>query len=288
MAERRASEALARARSDRSIARFESKTAYGGAEGVPIREAIVERQGEVVVTRNAYGARCLNVEDVVFADVDFVERERWRGTLPIALTFAVGSVLVAYIAGVDPGFLVCFGLVAMLAGSWLVPRARRAVRAMAGGELALLRRRLARFVRAHPEVRIAVYRTPAGARLLWLHRRAQADDPDVRAFFQAMSVDPMYARMCERQRCFRARLSAKPWRAGFDERIVPRPGAHPLDPSRIAARDAWVARYEAAVAGFAACEFLEEVGSGFAERSIAEVRALHDLRCGVGRGLPLA
>lgn len=45
--------------------------AYNGAQGVPIREEVLERHGDTVITRNGYGAKCLNTPDVLFADVDF-------------------------------------------------------------------------------------------------------------------------------------------------------------------------------------------------------------------------
>jgi hypothetical protein len=38
---------------------------YNGAAGVPIREEIVGRHGETVITRNSYGARCLNMPNVL-------------------------------------------------------------------------------------------------------------------------------------------------------------------------------------------------------------------------------
>ena len=70
-ADERAQEALDRLRSGEKLPRREPKVAYNGAIGVPIREEIVERHGETVVTRNSYGALCLNTPNVLFADVDF-------------------------------------------------------------------------------------------------------------------------------------------------------------------------------------------------------------------------
>ncbi|MFT4843826.1 MAG: hypothetical protein ACI8UD_002340 [Planctomycetota bacterium] len=47
----------------------ERKLPYGGL-GLPIREEIVARNGADIITRNGYGARCLNEPDVLFADID--------------------------------------------------------------------------------------------------------------------------------------------------------------------------------------------------------------------------
>lgn len=60
MAEARAEEALALAQTDNTLERRERKVAYNGAQGVPIREEVLERHGDTVITRNAYGAKCLN------------------------------------------------------------------------------------------------------------------------------------------------------------------------------------------------------------------------------------
>ena len=70
-ADQRTREAFDRIASGEKLNRRERKQAYNGADGVPIREEIVERQGDTVITRNSYGARCLNTPDVLFVDIDF-------------------------------------------------------------------------------------------------------------------------------------------------------------------------------------------------------------------------
>ena len=64
------------------LPRREMRSNYG-VVGVPIREQIVARHGEVVITRNSYGALCLNTPDVLFADVD-LEESPSGCALPIA------------------------------------------------------------------------------------------------------------------------------------------------------------------------------------------------------------
>lgn len=74
-AETRAADALERIWSgDKNVLRREPKIAYNGAHGVPIREEIIARQGDAVVTRNGYGAHCLNTPGVLFADIDFASK----------------------------------------------------------------------------------------------------------------------------------------------------------------------------------------------------------------------
>lgn len=53
----RVKQALDRILSGEKLARTDPKIPYNGAAGVPIREEIVDRQGETIITRNSYGAR---------------------------------------------------------------------------------------------------------------------------------------------------------------------------------------------------------------------------------------
>ncbi len=59
-ANERAADALRRILSGEDLPRRDRKVAYNGAEGLPIREEILAAYGETVVTRNSYGAHCLN------------------------------------------------------------------------------------------------------------------------------------------------------------------------------------------------------------------------------------
>jgi hypothetical protein len=68
----------------------EPKVPYNCAAGLPIREEIAGRQGSVVVTRNSYGARCLNVPDMLFADIDFAPGSAWRASLVPLAVLALG------------------------------------------------------------------------------------------------------------------------------------------------------------------------------------------------------
>lgn len=49
-----------------------------------------------------------------------------------------------------------------------------------------------------------------------LHRTFDPLDAAVSKCFQALGADPTYVRMCRNQRCFRARVSPKPWRIGIE------------------------------------------------------------------------
>jgi hypothetical protein len=94
--------------------------------------------------------------------------------------------------------------------------------------------------------------------------------------------------MCHNQQCFRARVSAKPWRIGLRSHLKPRPGVWPVAADRLPARNAWVDDYERRAAAYAACEFVESLGSGTVHPQVQPVQDLHDQLCGATSGRPLA
>lgn len=94
--------------------------------------------------------------------------------------------------------------------------------------------------------------------------------------------------MCLNQHCFRARVSAKPWRIGIGDHIRPRPGTWPVSPERLPERRAWLERYDHAAAGFAACRFIESLGKGASVPAAQAVRQLHDELCRAHAKLPIA
>jgi hypothetical protein len=82
--------------------------------------------------------------------------------------------------------------------------------------------------------------------------------------------------MCRNQHCFRARLTAKPWWMGIGAHMRPRPGVWPVRPEQMEKRRAWVRAYEAKAVDYAACRFVEAVGSQTLDPKADKVRALHD------------
>jgi hypothetical protein len=287
LAESRATEALERLRRGEVTPRREPRVPYNGAEGVPIREEIVRRVGEVVITRNSYGALCLNVADVLFADVDFE-----RPGSPVA-GCVLGLVLAPLcswwglgVAG-RQGAVVGFVLGAVV--GFAIPKLLRhlAVRLRGGAERVAIRR-VERLVRRHPDWRLELYRTPAGLRVLCTHGTFDPTGAETEEVFRTLDADPLYRRMCVRQRCFRARLSAKPWRIGIPGHLRPRPGVWPVDAGRLEQRRAWLADYDRRAAAFAACRHLRTLGEGAEHPRAAQVRALHDPLSRAHEALPIA
>ncbi len=286
-ADQRTREAFDRIAAGEALKRRERKSAYNGADGLPIREEIVARLGDTVITRNGYGARCLNTPDVLFMDIDF--ETPMRGGV---LGFAIGPALIAGLLGGWTGKTWIGGLVAAVVVFMVAWRIGiRKKRGESDGNPAPEKRaaaRIGRFIRQHPEWHLRVYRTPAGFRLLAMHATFAPGDPATADLFDQLGVDKVYGRMCRHQNCFRARLTAKPWRIGIGERMRPQHGVWPVAPDKRPVRDAWVARYEQAAAGHAACQYLESVGSREVHPSAQAVQTLHDALSGAQSGLPLA
>jgi hypothetical protein len=261
---------------------------YNGAAGVPIREEITGRHGSAVVTRNSYGARCLNVPDVLFADIDFEERSPWRASLVLLAVLALGAVC----AGLVQQSWLLFGLLLSVSLVVFAPLAAFAVRLyvrLRGGPEPAALHRIERFLAANPGWNLRTYRTPAGLRVIATHRTFDPADPEALKFFRAVDADPVYVRMCLKQRCFRARVTAKPWRIGIEVRLRPQPGVWPVDPARLPARVSWVAAYEAKAERFAACRYVATVGSGAMDPAVEPVVTLHDELCrATVPGLPIA
>jgi hypothetical protein len=287
MAQERAEAALQQILSGKKLLRQEPRTAYNGARGVPIREEILGSHGDVVITRNAYGAHCLNTPDVLFADIDLAVKVRaWTVVACIVALFAAAIAFGVYANSKPLAFFVM--LLSLVVAYPLATLLHKIASTLRGGAERIARRRIEAFVRRHSEWNLRVYRTPAGFRVMVVHKLFAPDDPDVAACFSALGVDPVYATMCRNQHCFRARLTAKPWRIGITAHMRPRPGVWPIRPEQLEKRRAWVSAYEAKAAKYAACRFIEAIGAKTVHPKAGDVRELHDRLAQVSSGREIA
>lgn len=292
MADARAQEAFDRAWAGERLPPREWKVPYNGADGVPIREEILSTLGAAVVTRNSYGAACLNTPDVLFADLDFADFDPMRNAqvpgCAVAAACAGGAFAIAH--QLHWSFLqsVGTGLALFCAIGVVLAFIAKAMRRVMGTPASKARQRVQSFVEGHPDWSFRLYETPAGYRLLATHRLFDPTSDEVAQAFAALGVDSTYAAMCRRQACFRARLTAKPWRIGVKAHMRPRPGIWPVAPERMAVREAWIAEYEKASAGFAACKFVESLGMPRIDPRVRAVQDLHDRLSQAGTDRPLA
>ncbi|WP_343581111.1 hypothetical protein [Acinetobacter sp.] len=283
-AEQRVAEAIEKINAGEHIRRIEHKVPYNGAEGLPIREEIIAQHDDVMITRNGYGALCLNTPDVLFADIDFAESSQ------LTVHFAAFFMLLLLSIAVSAYFMSWMILVIGLIISFLFTRVfakslstlqRRFITTPEQRSLALIRN----FSQQHPHWHLRVYRTPKGYRILAMHQIFDANGKEAQLMFEAIKADPHYVRMCKNQNCFRARISPKPWRIGMNRLRL---GIWPVDPQDLAIREAWVREYEQHAKHYSSCRFVEQFGSQIVNAKAKQVQLLHDQYCKSGTHLDLA
>ena len=209
----------------------------------PLREEIVHtlRQDDkdiAIITRNRYGALVLNTASVLFVDIDF-PRLRPEGFLD--------------------------GILLSLSGS------RRRQRQAAAREETL--DAIRDWSQHHLDHAFRIYRTYAGLRLLFVDQRHDPSSDQVAHILNELGSDPLYRTLTFKQECFRARLTAKPWRCGAK---VP-PSQYPWanDKAEQAYR-VWEERYTQTADAYKACELVESHGEEAADSEILTVLKMHD------------
>lgn len=231
----------AQAAAERLAALFEAdnlpdeKYGYGNR---PMREPVLKEMrnaaGELsaAVTRNSYGCQVLNTTGALFVDIDLPEPKKSGGMF--------GSLFGKRAEPEDPA------KTAMAkAGAW---------------------------AQAHPGWNWRTYRTRGGLRLLATHALFDPSDPVCEQVFAAVDADPLYRKLCQTQKCFRARLTPKPWRC----RIGHPPARWPFaDAGEEQAFKNWDSGYKAACGSKATCQLLDQ-GSGVVHAELGEIVALHD------------
>lgn len=245
-AQRHADERLARL-IDRVRGRAGPQHDYDYALHRPIREEIIQELPTstsggasggpaAVVTRNSYGSLILNTSDLLFIDID-----------------------------VPP---VPAGLFAKLFGA-----TRRAQQL----RLDTFETILTTLQTASRDGGVSgggyrVYETAAGFRVLGVGRACDPCGDQTQALMKSIGADPAFVQLCLAQKCFRARLTPKPWRCGMPKP----PGRHPRTADAQAAFDRWLARYDQACRDKATCRLLEVVGRDTVAPELADLVTFHD------------
>ena len=247
----------------------EQKLAYNGAEGLPIREEIIEEYSEGIITRNSYGALCLNVPSTLILDLDeddFLavpktwKKALWLGVLVLAtlITWVVRANVEQFPQGIFPGAnVICF-VVAFVMSKIVVFSMHNVLRNLwlksQGGVVGWAKKRMEKAIQLEPGYWI-VYKTPAGARVIGAHCAFDPQSPETQKWMNFFKVDPLYQKMCHRQNCFRARVSGKPWRIPNGPQRW-RSGVWPLSEDQQLKRKEWVKAYEAVAKNHAACRLV--------------------------------
>jgi hypothetical protein len=273
----RLEEAISTLNATGEVRKVDHKVAYNGGEGIPIREEVISKQGDIVISRNAYGALCLNTPNVMFADVDIQEH--------YPTSFAFGTFLILMIIGAGASWY--FSSWLMMAVVLLLSLGIGKTKAMMANkdalnaqekEEALAVERFQQFSKANPESHLRIYKTAKGYRVLFMDRTYDPSSDEALQLLESLHSDKVYIQMCRNQLCFRARLTPKPWRMGM-QRLRPSPGIWPINPEFLEERSAWVEQYEKTSQGYATCYFVTHIGSRSSDPKAEAVRKLHDELC---------
>jgi hypothetical protein len=130
-----------------------------------------------------------------------------------------------------------------------------------------------------------VYKTWGGLRYVCTSGLFDPTSQLVKDILTRLRADQSYKALCRTQKCFRARLTPKPWRMGMALRI-------PLGLRYLNARHPdyaqWRAEYLTKIPNFATCHYQRSVGNPTAHPDALLVVNLHDTVTGASSSKPLA
>jgi hypothetical protein len=132
----------------------------------------------------------------------------------------------------------------------------------------------------YQEYGFRIYETYQGARAIVLGKDFDPRDRETGKMMSEFNCDPLYMRLCQKQGCFRARLTPKPQRMRMRRYKVQFPRA-----GDDAALQQWLADYERESRDYCVCKFIEQVG---ARHPVNNVVHLHDEITGANFRQPLA
>jgi hypothetical protein len=229
----------------------------------PLREEILEEleRGEPekpsgVITRNHYGSLILNTEQLAFIDVDLPAPRRTNF--------------------VSRWWARLWGKEKRGKGKIADPPPDPTVEVLG---------RLTDWMDWHKDWGVRVYRTRSGLRYLVTHAPLEPGGTEVERMMEHVGADSQYQHLCRVQRCFRARLTPKPWRCGLPLPPVRFPWKSERDER---AMRTWETRYARQASDFATCQYLETLGNPHIATSLASLVQFHDRYTAADSGRPLA
>lgn len=219
----------------------------------PFREQIIREiknaagETSAVITRNSYGCLVLNTARVMFVDIDLPEPKKSGGL-----------------------FSRLFGK------PEITPPNNPQNQAMA---------RIENWTRNNSDWGWRVYQTRAGLRLLATQGLVDANADVTDGVLEALGADPLYRKLCRSQRCFRARLTPKPWRCGLRDKPARWPW---VDPGQERRFQKWEVKYQSCSVNWATCDFLKHLGNPTVHPDVQTILDLHDEPTRAESKLPLA
>ena len=214
-----------------------------------------------VITRNSYGSKIINCPEVMFVDID-TEEEAWDDW------------------GHNSG---CLGL---FLGSSPKEPAEPAPRPEPSQAKLDALARVQSYVDSNSGTGFRIYETTRGLRLIATDQLYEPASDDAMAVMKTLHSDELYMRLCRVQKCFRARLTPKPWRVGVPSPPFQRAWGGPGQPNP--GYDSWLENYENMSKSYQTCHFMEKIGLEAPDPAIKEVVRVHDEACGADGDRPLA
>jgi hypothetical protein len=137
------------------------------------------------------------------------------------------------------------------------------------------------WTRNNPGAGWRIYRTRAGLRLLATHDVFDPQSAASDGVFDALGAD----QLCKTQKCYRARLTPKPWRCGLRRK----PERWPWPDARAEKSfQRWEAQYQSCSFNWATCELVQTAGSHEIHPEVQLILGLHDQKTRAESKLALA
>lgn len=129
------------------------------------------------------------------------------------------------------------------------------------------------FQKSHPQYDFKVYETLAGLRFV-ITNTLFDNQQVISQIFKALNVDPLYAKLCKTQSCFRARLTPKPWRVGL---IYPDPASRfPRNNSNQEIFSSWLREYDYKSRSYSVVKEIAQFGNQPILADIKTILSIHD------------
>lgn len=135
-------------------------------------------------------------------------------------------------------------------------------------------------IKKYPALSFRIYETPKGYRAIATGKDFSGSSHETQQIMKDFNVDDLYSMLCEKQNCFRARLSPKPHRIK-----LPSPKLiFPRTADEEAIFKNWLKNYEDKAERYASCKFIQATGN------VARTPAIeyHDRMTKATSNLPIA
>ncbi|MEN6670875.1 hypothetical protein AAJP47_10915 [Psychrobacter sp. B38] len=297
---------------------------------------------QLIVTRNTYGAQVANVNNIAIIDVDHddllpqkfpdsYDKQGFMGvsiidkSQPSTMKVKVWSFILIFIliaSSIAWLGLSWLWLLAVMAGVtaylWQQASKRDKARTQKYSDdiaslLPFITDLIKKRVASHSKESFRLYETPAGFRIIATHDTIVPSADLVAQWFECFHADANYVRLCQEQQCFRARLTAKPWRMSevennnlakdipakdfwfaedntVEETATQQSKELALDRE---SRKQWIAYYDEYAKHYRACRYVEtfsglDAGHQLEHQAIQAFIDWHDSTCQANKELEMA